>query len=695
MGSLPPTHMHGNCTACRRHPDQSIFLESLSLIGVLLAALLLPAPHLYAQSAAASNFSSLAQAAAADRDAGHADAALREYQQAVHMQPQWAEGWWNLGVLQYQASQYADALASFRTLTILHPEAGMAWSMLGLCAFETKDYTSALRDLQLGQNLGAQPDAETARVAAYHLALLQIRSGAFTQAQQTLQTSLGQAEYPDAAQVALGLALLRVPLLPSEVAPAQDALLHAAGAVAALLAQGNSTQALAQFPGLLSAYPKTPYLHLAYGKALAAAGHSRQALLQMRLEEAISPQSALPWRETAQIDLRRHQDATAIPAARRAVALDPNSSVAQQTLAQALQAGGETSAARKHSALAAALPAQAPQREPRLVQIYAAPAEIPAPDPTPQWNAAMQAYAQQQYATAEALLQPWLAQHPQDGTAWAVLGLSEAATGDDANALLHLQQGQQLGLRGSQQAQQTARYQLAILLNQSSQFDSAADMLIPWASSAAAPLAQQALIALGMSVLRIPKLPSAMPAAQLPLLEQCGTIAEQLQGSHYDAAYAQLQALLQQYPHQPFLHFIYGKALAGLSHYDQATAAMQTETHISPRSELPWIWLSRIALQQGNASNALTPARRAVALAPDSAEAHYMQGRAELQLNQIAPALADLQMASRRMPNSPQVHFALAQAYVKAHQTDKAEQERTIFQNLRNASSGADTTPPQ
>jgi tetratricopeptide (TPR) repeat protein len=685
---------------CRHFHAKKRFWGSISFTGAMLATVLLLPQALDAQTTQSEPFSNLVQAAAADRDAGHTAAALREYQQAVNEQPQWAEGWWNLGVLRYQANQYTDAIVAFHRLTALHPEAGMAWSLLGLCEFATKNYAAALHDLQTGQSLGPQPDAETERVAAYHLALLENRSGAFTQAQQTLEAAFGPTGYPNAAKVALGLALLRVPLLPEEVNPARDALLHDAGSVAALFAQGDTTQALALFPGLLAADPEIPYLHLAYGKALATAKHPHRALLQMQAEEKISPQSALPWVEAAQLYIGLHQTSAALTAARRAVALDPKSTAALQSLAQALQANGETSAARKLRARAGSLPAEAPQREERLVQMYAAATAAPsgvtsATSPTELWDAAMQAYAQQKYAAAESLLQSWVVQHPQDGTAWAVLGLCEAATGDTANALLHLQQGRRLGLRGSPQAQQTALYQLAVLLNQSSQFDSATDVLAPWAATASPPMAEQAQIALGMAMLRIPKPPSAMPASEMQLLKQCGTVAELLQSSHYDAVYALLQTLLQQYPHQPFLHFTYGKALAALSHFNRATAAMQAETKISPHSALPWIWMARIALKQDDAAAALTAAQHAVHLAFGSAEAHYMLGRAEMQLGHADAALTELQTAAVQMPNSPEVHFALAQAYQKAHQPDKAEQERILFQNLHPASSGVEAAQSQ
>ena len=109
---------------------------------------------------------------------------------------------------------------------------------------------------------------------------------------------------------------------------------------------------------------------------------------------------------------------------------------------------------------------------------------------------------------------------------------------------------------------------------------------------------------------------------------------------------------------------------------------MHQELLISPNSELPYLRLASIALKTHRPADAVLPAQRAVELASDSAEAHYLLGRSWLELSQKEKALQELERASRLAPSSPEVHFNLAKAYAKANLPEKAEQERTTFARL-------------
>jgi predicted Zn-dependent protease len=92
--------------------------------------------------------------------------------------------------------------------------------------------------------------------------------------------------------------------------------------------------------------------------------------------------------------------------------------------------------------------------------------------------------------------------------------------------------------------------------------------------------------------------------------------------------------------------------------------------------------LATIALRQRDAAAALVPATRAVELAPRSAKAHYVLGRAYLESGQDEKAVTELEAANRINPASPEVHFSLAKAYAKSNQSDKAAKEREEFVRL-------------
>jgi len=71
-----------------------------------------------------------------------------------------------------------------------------------------------------------------------------------------------------------------------------------------------------------------------------------------------------------------------------------------------------------------------------------------------------------------------------------------------------------------------------------------------------------------------------------------------------------------------------------------------------------------------------------VQLAPASAEAHYVLGRAYLELAREELAVRELERACELAPDSPEMHFNLARAYAKAKLSEKAEQERATFAHL-------------
>jgi tetratricopeptide (TPR) repeat protein len=706
----------------------SIILVCWSTIAVLAQSSSVPQ-----ENGGTAEFDIAVKSATAAQEAGHVDKAIQEYRRALEINPKWGEGWWNLGMLFYDGDHYSEAIPAFQKVVELAPSAGPAWNFLGLCEFETKDYTNSLKHLQKGLTLG-DDDPEIGRVSKYHLALLLIRSGESDQAATLLASTFGQSEMAPQIKIALALAILRVPLLPKEVDPSQDALIHAAGEAASALAQNNSAKALAAFSSLLKDYPGTPYLHYAYGKALALAGRDEEALKQQREEAGISPRSALPGIEISRLELRLQHPQEALHAAEEAVQRAPDSAVSHRTLGEVLQAIGKKEKAAAERALAEKLAPEKSRPEERIALLYSSHTvarpegnlqaaahtsgelssdpgsgnfdELSRRATTAQaagnvdqaiqnyqralqlrpewddgrWSLAMLYYSAGHYPEAISELKRWVERHPKFGPAWAVMGLCEFETKDYKNALIHLQRGEELGFGGSPEAEGLARYHLAVLQNRNGQFETAMETLLPGALSG--KVANEIQIALGMALLRMPLLPDQLEPSQSTLVRSAGEIAVLLLNSKYDQAYPKFQALLKKYPSVPFLHYACGTALAALSQFDEAELQLRAESQISPRSELPYISLASVALKQHRPEEALVSAQRAVQLAPDSSESHYVLGRACLELGQNEQAVFEFERASKLDPGSPKVHFNLAKAYAKAKLPEKAEQERAIFARL-------------
>ncbi|HEY6945462.1 MAG TPA: tetratricopeptide repeat protein [Candidatus Acidoferrum sp.] len=677
----------------------------------------------------AKTFEELAQSATAAREAGRTNDAMRFYTRALELRPEWSEGWWYLGTLQYDSDQYPEASRAFQKVVQLTPGLGPGWSFLGLCEFETRDYANSLEHLKKGQSLGDGEDPEITRVAKYHLALLLNRNGDFEEATSLLTAVFREGQVSAQVRVALGLALLRVRLLPDEVDPSQDALVHAVGNLAVSLAQ-NSARALEEFPSLLNDYPRVPYIHYAYAQALSSAGRQEDAVRQLQEEARISPESAIVPMEMSRLFLHMGKQQEAVRTAEEALRLAPDSSRAHLALGQALKAAGKSERSAQELAEAERLAPEKIRPEKRILEMYAqqnpsnraqesqaSGARGSATDTRifeefshraaeaqqsgnasvaienyqkalhlrPQWddgrwNLAMLFFSTERYPEAIAALKNFVERKPTFGTGWAVMGLSEFETKDYKNALIHLERGEELGFGGSPESVRTARLHLAMLLNQDGQFERAMQTLALETGSNVRD--KQVQFALGMALLRIPFLPEQVDPGNNALVETAGEIATLLQNSKYDLAFPKFELLLKEYPATPFLHYAYGTALLALSRYDEAEKRIREELKISPQSELPYLRLASLALKRRQDAEALPLAQKAAQIAANSAEAHYLWGRASLELGQDEAAIRELETASKLSPGSPEVHFNLAKAYARAKLPEKAELERAIFTRL-------------
>jgi tetratricopeptide (TPR) repeat protein len=253
---------------------------------------------------------------------------------------------------------------------------------------------------------------------------------------------------------------------------------------------------------------------------------------------------------------------------------------------------------------------------------------------------------------------------------------------DFDNALIHLDRGSRLGLSASTESLSLAKYTFGILLVHAGRFEEAARILSS-ATDASGPLAKEVEFALGLVLLRRAEFPDAVSRSEKELVASAGSIESLLLQSQYDKAFPQLKVLLQRYPAMPFLHYAYGTALIALSQFDQAAAQMQAEMPISHASELPCVRLASIALRQHDSAAAIQWAQKALQLAPNSVDAHYLLGRASLETGDQTSAIRELEIAARLSPASPEIHFNLAKAYARAKMTEKAQQERDIFSELK------------
>jgi tetratricopeptide (TPR) repeat protein len=311
-------------------------------LWVLIVAFL---PRLCAAQADSGSFSDVASKATAAREANDVPGAIKLYQQALNLNSQWPDGWWFLGSLQYGTGAYAaagDALSHYLELT---PNAAPALAMRGLCEFEAAEYGKSLDDIQRALALGAANQPRNEKILRYHEALLLTRTGRFEDALRSYVFFTHEDPNPELL-LALGLAGMRVPLLPRELKADQQELYISAGKAAFDFMKGDKELAGAEFQRLFQRVPAVPNAHYLYGYLLYA-GDPDAAVVEFKNELDVA-HSAVAEAMLAWIPLLTNDGSDALPYARRAVAQDPSLPSAQLVLGRALTETGDTKGGIEH-----------------------------------------------------------------------------------------------------------------------------------------------------------------------------------------------------------------------------------------------------------------------------------------------------------------------------------------------------------
>jgi tetratricopeptide (TPR) repeat protein len=297
---------------------------------VLMAiALLIPA------KAQNDDFASLAAGADAARQQGDAPRAIELYRRATQKNPNWPDGWWFLGILQYDQNQYqlaGDALTRYLQLT---PKAAPAFALRGLCEFNTGAYPEALQDLELAESLGAANQPRNAQILYYHEALLLTRFSRFEEALAKFALLVQQGADNQDLNIAVGLAGLRRNQFPEAVSSDQTALLSSVGHAAILLMQKNYDASRQAFQAIFTDQPRTPDIHYLYGYLLFPTNPD-EAVDQFHRELAISPRNATAHAMCAWALELQGDYAGSLDDARKAAEEDPSLPMGQLVYGKAL-----------------------------------------------------------------------------------------------------------------------------------------------------------------------------------------------------------------------------------------------------------------------------------------------------------------------------------------------------------------------
>lgn len=287
-------------------------------------------------------FDQLSQQAQQAYQANHEDEAARLYAEAVKMRPDWAEGWWALGMIDYERDRYPECRDELTKMVSLDATAAPGFALLGLCEFRTKQYDLAFEHLKKAHTLvpPREPGGQLLNIANYHLGMLLTRQGAFEVAQEIfIRVALQEKDNP-AMIFAAGVTSLRMPMLPSDVPADQKGVVTMAGKTFWDLANQPPEKVEQDFKTLVATYPKFPNVHYFYGTFLGAR-HPEQCAAEFLAELRVNPGSVPARVQLALRYIVEGKNAEALKYAREAVALSPDSVGSQLALGEALRAGGD------------------------------------------------------------------------------------------------------------------------------------------------------------------------------------------------------------------------------------------------------------------------------------------------------------------------------------------------------------------
>jgi tetratricopeptide (TPR) repeat protein len=310
----------------------------------------------------------LAQANAA-REANRPVEAIGLYRKVVQAAPANTEAWWYLGLLQYETGEAKAAADAFLKVTSQQPKRGAGWAMLGLAQYGYRDYAGALASLRRAQALGLPAMNNLDKVARYHLAALLNRSGEHDLASGLLMSFVSGGAVTPRVTEAAGIAALRMPSLPEEIAAENREAVALAGEASILAWQKRLAEAREKSAELLAKHPNQANANYLMGYVLLLANNEGSvAYFQRELER---DRGHVPARlQIAYELLRRGEAAAGLPYAAEAARLAPDHFVARNIHGRILLDLGEVPQAVRELEAAVKLAPGSPEAHFHLSSAY-------------------------------------------------------------------------------------------------------------------------------------------------------------------------------------------------------------------------------------------------------------------------------------------------------------------------------------
>jgi tetratricopeptide (TPR) repeat protein len=171
----------------------------------------------------------------------------------------------------------------------------------------------------------------------------------------------------------------------------------------------------------------------------------------------------------------------------------------------------------------------------------------------------------------------------------------------------------------------------------------------------------------------------------------------EMQGK-WEAAQKQYQALLQQNPSLPGIHFRIGRLLlsrpdAGPTAADDAKKEFQEELKIDPNNAGAEYVLGELARQAQQWDEAVQHFSHAAKLDTSFGDAFLGLGSTLISQKKFSDAVSPLEIAVKLEPQNPTAHYSLAMAYARSGRKEDADKEFRVHRNMIEKSGGSASEP--
>ncbi len=310
------------------------------------------------------------------------------------------------------------------------------------------------------------------------------------------------------------------------------------------------------------------------------------------------------------------------------------------------------------------------------------------------WYLGSMFYERDQYREARDAFQNLAIVDPKFPPGWTMLGLCEFKLREYGPALEHLRHGNAFGFGDNEELRRVARYHETILLNRSENYELAYDTLQRFIDKKSE--SREVIMALGLTMLRLPYLPEEVPAAKREIVFRTGSAAYLALSERLPDAERAYTELLRTSPNEPGVQYAYGIFLMR-SNPDAGLEAFKRELQNSPNHVAARLQIAFEYIKRNEHAAGLPYAEEAARLAPALFATHNALGRILVETGDTERAIRELEIGVKQAPDSPEMYFALVRAYSRAGRTADAAKARAEFMRLdkirRGARDGSNTVP--